>query len=82
MQLWENTYRVKGCCLHLQSEAGLETFGGGQTLKAESELIEKFIESIFGTGLHTEEGGYESLFVSLSQPNKDISLCDSAFRLI
>lgn len=73
---------MNGCCLRLQSEAGLESFGGGQTLKTEFELIEKFIESIIGTGLHTVEGDYELLFVSLTQPNKDISLCDSAFRLI
>lgn len=72
---------MNGCRLRLQSKAGPEICGGGQTLKAEFELIEKFIESIFGTSLHTEEGIYE-LFVSLTQPNKAISLRGSALQPI
>lgn len=57
-KLWENTYRMNRCCLRLQSEAGPEICGGRQTLKAEFKFIEKFIESIFGTGLQTEKGVY------------------------
>lgn len=66
-------------CLRLRSKAGLEICVGRQTLKAEVELIEKLIESIFRTGLHTKEGVYELL---LTRTNKGIALCDTAFQLI
>ena len=45
---------MKGCCLSLLGQTWAEFFVRRQTIKGESELIVKWIQSIFWTGLWEE----------------------------
>lgn len=45
------TYEMKSCCLSLLGQTWAEIFVRRQTFKGELELIAKWIQSIFWTGL-------------------------------